>query len=164
MAILVSDTSVIIDLDRGALLEDLFRLPHEFAVPDVLFNRELGPLGPRLLALGLRIEELSPAEVARATFVRRERRVLSVPDAFAFAIAESRGWPLLSGDGGLRRLADDTGVACHGVLWICDQFEGGQHVPAARLHSSLTAIAAHPRCRLPTLQVNLRLERYSRTF
>ena len=46
MAVLVSDTSVIIDLERGALLDDLFRLPFEFAVPDLLFHRELaGPLG-----------------------------------------------------------------------------------------------------------------------
>lgn len=46
MPVLVSDTSVIIDLDRGALIEDLFRLPYEFAVPDLLFARELaGALG-----------------------------------------------------------------------------------------------------------------------
>ena len=34
--ILVSDTSVLIDLERGGLLEAVFTLPHEFAVPDVL--------------------------------------------------------------------------------------------------------------------------------
>ncbi len=53
------------------MLEDLFRLPFEFAVPDLLFVRELaGDLGDRLTALGLRVEELSPAELTRATTVR----------------------------------------------------------------------------------------------
>ena len=122
MAVLVSDTSVIIDLERGTLLEDLFRLPFEFAVPDLLFRRELaGPLGDRLVALGLRVEELTSIEITRAT-VRRERKELSTADTFAFAIAESRGWPLLTGDGGLRRLAVECRMEFHGVLWICDQF------------------------------------------
>jgi hypothetical protein len=39
--ILVSDTSVLIDLERGGLLEAIFGLPHEFAVPDVLYDREM---------------------------------------------------------------------------------------------------------------------------
>jgi len=37
--ILVSDTSVLIDLERGGLLEAVFTLAHEFAVPDVLYDR-----------------------------------------------------------------------------------------------------------------------------
>lgn len=39
--ILVSDTSVLIDLERGGLLEAVFALPHEFAVPDVLYDHEM---------------------------------------------------------------------------------------------------------------------------
>ena len=35
MKVLVSDTSVLIDLDRGSLVEPTFRLPYEFTVPDV---------------------------------------------------------------------------------------------------------------------------------
>lgn len=67
MCVLVADTSVLIDLERGAFLGDIFRLPFQFAVPDLLFRRELrGPLGDRLKGLGLREEELTPAEVTRA--------------------------------------------------------------------------------------------------
>lgn len=72
MTVLVSDTSVIIDLERGELLETVFRLTVDFAVPDLLFHRELaGPLGDQLLALGLRVEELLPTEVQGATTLRR---------------------------------------------------------------------------------------------
>ena len=161
MAVLVSDTSVIIDLDRGSLLDDLFRLPFEFAVPDLLYRRELqGDLGDRLRALGLRVEELTSAELARATVVGRERKVLSAPDTFAYALAEFRKWPLLTGDGGLRRLAEERQIAFHGVLWLCDRFEDGEHVTLAQLHAGLTAISTHPRCRLPAHEVAQRLDRY----
>ena len=155
---------MIIDLERGGLLEDLFRLPYEFAVPDLLFDRELkGALGDRLIALGMRVEDLTPAELTRAIEVRRARTELSTPDTFAFAIAEHRGWPLLTGDGGLRRLAGDEGIIFHGVLWLCDQFEATAIVNANCLHVGLSAISTHPRCRLPTGEVNVRLRRYADT-
>lgn len=163
MAVLVSDTSVIIDLERGLLLEDLFRLPFEFAVPDLLYRRELqGDLGDRLRALGLRIEELTPTELSRAIVIARERKALSAPDTFAYALAEIRQWPLLTGDGGLRRLAEERQIPFYGVLWICDQFEQGAHVTLKRLHTGLTGLSSHPRCRLPKAEVEQRLARYAR--
>ncbi|NML13354.1 PIN domain-containing protein, partial [Sphingobium sp. AR-3-1] len=39
MTVLVSDTSVIIDLERADLLDEMFLLPFEFAVPDLLYIR-----------------------------------------------------------------------------------------------------------------------------
>lgn len=161
MAILVSDTSVIIDLERGALLEPLFELPFELAVPDLLFETELaGELGDHLLGLGLRVEELGAAEVVRATEIRRLQIALSTPDSFAYALAEQRQWTLVTGDGALRQLAADRGLPVHGVLWICDRLEETAVVPLDRLHDGLTAISNHPRCRLPHAEVALRLHRY----
>lgn len=161
MVVLVSDTSVIIDLDRGALIEDLFRLPYEFAVPDLLFERELrGPLGDRMVALGLRVEELTSQEVTRAAVLRRLKADLSTPDTFAFVIAEGRGWPLLTGDGSLRAMAQETGLSVHGVLWLFDEFERAAVVEFIRLHQGLSAIFAHPRCRLPGAEVRRRLARF----
>lgn len=149
-------------MERGDLLEDLFRLPFEFAVPDLLFVRELaGDLGDRLTALGLRVEELSPAELIRATTIRRQRVNLSTPDTFAFAIAESRKWTLLTGDGGLCELATSVGLEMHGVLWIFDQLADGNHIGFGRLHAGLTTISSHPRCRLPATEVRRRLNRFS---
>ena len=163
MPVLVSDTSVLIDLERGRLLEEMFRLPFEFAVPDLLYARELvGPLGEQLVALGLRVEVLTPLELARATTVRRQNASLSTPDTFAFAIAQSRQWTLLTGDGGLRELALAERVEMHGVLWLFDQLANGDHVTFDRLHSGLSVIFAHPRCRLPSHEVRRRLARFAR--
>ena len=131
MPILVSDTSVLIDLERSRLLEEMFLLPFEFAVPDLLYARELtGPLGKQLTALGLRVEVLTPAELTRATTVRRQNASLSIPDTFAFAIAESRQWTLLTGDRGLRELAQEEQIEMHGVLSLF----------AARVAGGLTTV------------------------
>lgn len=52
MQVLVSDTSVLVDLERGNLLELAFGLSCAFAVPDLLYRRELrdqnGPAAPSL--------------------------------------------------------------------------------------------------------------------
>ena len=45
MTILVSDTSVLIDLERGELISCAFKLSATFAVPDVLYERELRDYG-----------------------------------------------------------------------------------------------------------------------
>jgi hypothetical protein len=159
--VLVSDASVLIDLERGRLLEEMFLLPFEFAVPDLLYARELaGPLGEQLMALGLRVEELTSTELTRATTVRRQDASLSIPDTFAFAIAESRRWSLLTGNGSLRELALAERIEMHGVLWLFDQFADGNHVVLERLHNGLSMIFAHPRCRLPTQEVRRRLARF----
>ena len=40
MRVLVSDTSVLVDLERGALLAASFRPPFRFTVPGLLYERE----------------------------------------------------------------------------------------------------------------------------
>jgi predicted nucleic acid-binding protein len=116
--ILVSDTSVLIDLERGGLLAAVFALPHEFTVPDLLYHNELaGEWGDRLRALGLRVEEISKDAVANALGYRQRRAVLSVADSFALALAKERQWVLLTGDGQLRELAGTrrlSATACCG--------------------------------------------------
>ncbi|WP_246648891.1 hypothetical protein [Bradyrhizobium canariense] len=131
-------------------------------MPDLLFDRELtGALGDELVQLGLRVEVLTPDELSRATTVRRGNARLSVPDTFAFAIAESRQWTLLTGDGILRELALAEQIEIHGVLWLIDQFADGNHVTFSRLHEGLNTLLAHPRCRLPVQEVRRRLAHYT---
>ena len=163
MTVLVSDTSVIIDLERGELLESVFQLAVDFAVPDLLFHRELaGPLGDRLLALGLRVEELSPGDVQCATVLRRADATLSLPDTFAFALAQGRQWTLLTGDAGLRRTAEAHALDVHGTLWVLDQLEAQGACSLEVLAAGLAKASGHPRCRLPKAEVTVRLNRYRR--
>ena len=162
MHVLVSDTSVLVDLERGSLLEASFRLPFRFVVPDLLYERELKNYGgDELIKLGLVVEELDGDGVSLALAYRQQAPALSLPDCFALALAQTRSWVLLSGDGALRQLAADEAVECHGVLWLLDEMHGADVVNIRQLHDGLTAIAKHPRCRLPKPEIRRRLARYA---
>ena len=58
MRLLISDANVLIDMEAGALMETLFRLPVRFGIPDLLYYEEIEPDRPGLEALGLQIMEV----------------------------------------------------------------------------------------------------------
>jgi hypothetical protein len=164
MRVVVSDSSVLIDLERGALLQVTFRLSHIFAVPDLLYRRELELYnGPQLREMGLQVHSLSADGVALASGYRLRQRRVSLPDAFALALAKFGGHLLLTGDANLRTLATEEQVECRGLLWLLDQIESATLLPPADLEAALSAIAAHPRCRLPEPDVMARVLRYRRS-
>jgi hypothetical protein len=153
----VSDTSVLIELERASLLELAFALPYEFIVPDLLYKRELrAEGGPALINLGLTIAELDPAEVGQAQEYQRLAPSISLPDAFALVLAKARAEALLTGDQNLRRLAEAEAVTCRGVLWVLDRMLEEKVASAAALYHGLTAISLHPRCRLPKAEMRSR--------
>ena len=167
MEVMVADTSVLIDLERGSFIEKCFGLPYRFTVPDLLYRNELagregGPgLGKHLLALGLRVEELGSAEVSDALRYRQNRPALSLADSFALSLAANRDWTLLTGDRVMRAFAATLNVVCHGVLWLIDRiFEAGI-ASREELISGLQTISNHPRCRLPESEIQSRLQFYS---
>jgi predicted nucleic acid-binding protein len=162
MQVLVSDTSVLVDLEHGALLQAAFRLPFRFSVPDLLFQRELKDHGGvELLQLGLCVVELDGICVTRALSYRQRVQALTLPDSFALALAQANAWILVTGDGPLRKLAAAEAVECHGVLWMLDQMHLANVASPQDLHNGLKAIAAHPRCRLPAPEVKQRLTTYA---
>jgi len=156
---IVSDTSVLIDLERGTFLESMFSLPFEFVVPDLLFDRELkNHNGCALIESGLHIQELDRANLALAMdYYRKYRNSFSIPDVFAYVLAKTNSWILLSGDGALRKLAAEENVKCHGVLWLLDQLHLHRIIDNDRLYKGLHKTAKHPRCRLPQIEIQKRL-------
>lgn len=158
MEVLVSDTSVLIDVERGSLLDACFSLPFSFVVPDLLYRRELEEHGGSgLIQRGLRVEELRGEGVLLALGYRRSNRSLSLADSFALALARVNSWTLLSGDADLRDLARSEEVACHGVLWLIDQLFEHDVASADQVCACIHAIASHPRCRLPRNEIRKRI-------
>jgi hypothetical protein len=80
--------------------------------------------------------------------------------AGAYALALSRGWTLLTGDGELREIARNRSMPFHGVLWVLDQLHDGQAMENDALVAALQAIGDHPRCRLPRGEIQSRSLRY----
>lgn len=100
MKVLVSDSSVLIDLLRYQIIRHLAGLPYDFVIPDITLETEL--LEDRDQTIELirvaRIESLSEEEMVILLRNREAYAQLSVPDCAALAIVESRRWTLLAGD------------------------------------------------------------------
>lgn len=162
MRILVADTSVLIDLERADLLKQAFSGTLQFAVPDVLYQRELvNNIGPGLVKLGMQVLELDPAATETAQSTHQNNPAISVSDAFALTLAVARDWPLLAGDGALRSLAGRSKMECHGILWLMDQMLALDMAAKSELHAGLKTLSEHRRCRLPVKDVQAALARYS---
>ncbi|RKZ48330.1 MAG: hypothetical protein DRR16_05280 [Candidatus Parabeggiatoa sp. nov. 3] len=162
METLISDTSVLIDLERGHFLEATFRLSFEFRVPDLLYKRELKDYnGSELLALGLKIASLDSDGMILALHYKAQEPHLSLPDSFALALAKKENAILLAGDGKLRDMAKKENVQYHGLLWVLDRLEEQAIVSMEQLYQGLKMIADHPRCRLPKKEINIRLNRFT---
>lgn len=162
MIILVSDTSVLIDLERGGLLEQAFACGLTMVVPDLLYQRELeSENGSLLRRLGLGVVALNPDEVDYAQQVRKQRPGLSLPDCFALSCARRQNHALVSGDMLLRNEAQARHCTVYGLLWVLDQMEASGRVGVATLHEGLSRIWNHPRRRLPRAEVMARLQRWS---
>ena len=162
METLVSDTSVLIGLDRGTLVEATFRLPFEFTVPDLLCERELKEHGgPDFVRLGLRIAELDGDGGLACTGIPSQAETAVSPGQLRHRRSEDKRWTLLSGDRELRELAEEEEVRCHGVLWLLDQMLEQRVIDLDDLHAGLGKIAAHLRCRLPKPEIRKRLLAYS---
>jgi hypothetical protein len=100
--------------------------------------------------------------VQLASEYRVRQPKISLPDAFALALAKLGGRLLLTGDADLRALASQENVECRGLLWLFDEIEAAGILALADLEAALSAVAAHPRCRLPDGEVLARIDRYRR--
>lgn len=118
---LVSDANILIDFDVAGLTAELFRLPHEIVVPDILFEQELASRHQRLPKLGLQVRSLTGPQVSEAYRFQLKYREPSVNDLFALTLAKSLGCPLGTGDRRLRAAAEAEGLQLLGTLTLMEQ-------------------------------------------
>lgn len=158
---IVSDASVLIDLERGDLLEACFRLPFQFNVPDLMYHNELKDYSDKdLIGLGLSVRELDEKGVSLAVKYRLQKPNLSVPDSFALSLAHGQNWTLLSGDRVLRQFAESNAVECRGLLWLLDEILAANTATMRELYDGLVNISRDSRCRLPNSEIQRRLDSY----
>lgn len=118
--LLISDANILIDLEDGGLITEMFKLPFQFRVPDMLFADELEENHGYLLEHGLQLGELAPAFMAEAEVLTSKYKKPSRYDCFALALAKQEECPLLTGDKNLRLAAKLEDVEVKGTLWIVE--------------------------------------------
>lgn len=121
MAILVSDSNIIIDMTVGELTRRLFRLDDVIATPNVLYREELAEHHAELPALGLQIEHVGEQGVSEVERLSGIYLGPSTNDLFALVLAKERQWTLLTGDGPLREAAVAENLDVHGTIWLVDK-------------------------------------------
>ena len=137
MLLLISDANILIDMEAGQLMERLFQLPMQFAMPDILYWEEIEPGTPDLEVLGLKILEVRGEYVRYASELPdKYGTALSPNDYLALALARQEDCPLLTGDQSLKIVARKEDVKVMGTVWLL------QEIVENRLHSVDEAIAA----------------------
>ena len=121
MLVLVSDASVLIDIEQSDLTSAMFTLPYQFAVPDILFAEELVERHARLLQFGLKIKPMSSELIAEAYILHQKYPKPSVNDLLALILAKHENSQLLTGDKALREVAKIFDVEVHGTIWLVQQ-------------------------------------------
>jgi hypothetical protein len=127
MRLLISDANILIDMEAGALLETLFRLPMQFGIPDLLYYEEIEEGSPGLDDLGLLIMEVSGDFVKYAEQLPSQYNHMlpakngpkpSHNDYLALALAKQESCTLLTGDANLRVVASKEQVTVMGTIGL----------------------------------------------
>ena len=119
MLLLISDANILIDMEAGQLMEKLFQLPMQFAMPDILYWEEIEPGTPDLEVLGLKILEVRGEYVRYASELPdKYGTALSPNDYLALALARQEDCPLLTGDQSLKIVARKEDVKVMGTVWL----------------------------------------------
>ncbi len=119
--LMISDANVLIDLEEGELIEQLFKLPYDIYCPDTLFYEELEAQHHSLLDLGLKLMVLDGTTVQEAIRLTLQYSKVNNNDCFALALAKSKNCSLLSGDLALRKAANAESVKVFGTIWIVER-------------------------------------------
>ena len=121
MLLIISDASVLIDIESGELTSAMFSLPWQFAVPDILFSEELSVRHAHLSQFGLISKTMGGELVAEAYNLRQKYVKTSVNDLLALTLAKNEQCQLLTGDKALREVAKELSVDIHGTIWLVEQ-------------------------------------------
>lgn len=153
------DSSVLINLGYGGVLLQLFRLEVKLAAPELVLDELVEPDRERLQVMALEHVSLTPDQLLEARSMATVDGRLSVADCAVFIAARDGGMTLLTGDGRLRRVAKEAGVAVHGALWVLDRIEAAGLLEARALAASLRRMLANG-ARLPGEACERRLRRW----
>jgi len=121
LQLLISDSNVLIDLIVINQIDNMFKLPYSFIVPDILYDQELKNDHSDLLEKGLKIKELSSKTIIYSMGLMDKYDKPGRNDLFALALAKQESSPLITGDQDLRDAAEKEAVVLYGTIWVIEQ-------------------------------------------
>lgn len=167
MRIIVNDSSALIDLKKGGLLEVFLSLPFTLVVSDDLLADELLSFTKAEIALMRRKMSVATLDGDEMDHVRETQRAspaLSLHDCAAFVLAQREAdCILLTGDRRLRTKAERTQIECHGVLWAVEQIWAAGLTTDKTLIKALEAWQDDSAVRLPQAELAQLIARIKRS-
>ena len=146
MEYISSDTNIWLDFVVIDRLDIPFKLPYTYIMnEDAVEDELLSPkdMKEKLLNFGLKPVELSEKEFYLAEEYHAKYRKPSLYDCVALAIAKVRGITLLTGDGALRKAAQQEKVLVVGTIGILDQAYEEEYVSKAEYLTCMKALQAN---------------------
>jgi predicted nucleic acid-binding protein len=123
--IVVNDANILIDLLKIDLLDGFFRLGFDFQVTDLVFaeiqEENAAELFRYMESDLLTRHGFSFNELGEIQKLRNEHSTLSIADCSCLYLSQRLSAVLLTGDGALRRIAEQHDITVHGILWVFDE-------------------------------------------
>lgn len=157
LKLLISDANIIIDMEIGGLIKQMFRLDYEFAVPDVLYEEELKENHSNLPKLGLKRRELQAAAVEYTVALGAKYPKPGRIDLMALALARQEQCPLLTGDQALREAGKAEGLDVVGTIWLVGEMLRAKIIAKEVARDAYDKMKASDR-RLPWAEVEKQLK------
>ena len=133
----ITDANIWIDLHRGGITSEAFKLDLVFKTPDLVAHEILSPSAASLKRLGLHVVELPGVRVLEIIQLARKYPRPSRPDLSALVLAATEGAILLTGDKALRAAGEEEGIEVRGLLWLLDEMVKSQVLTGGRAISAL---------------------------
>lgn len=157
--LLISDANVIIDMEIGGLIKQMFRLEYGFVVPDVLYEEELKENHSNLPKLGLKRRELQAAAVEYAVALGTKYPKPGRIDLMALALARQEQCRLLTGDQALREVGKAEGVEVVGTIWLVSEMLSAKIITKKDARTAYSKMKESDR-RLPWAEIEKQLKQY----
>lgn len=160
MALLISDSNILIDMISGELLHLMFDLPEIFAVPDILYMEELHEQHSDLPGYGLQVLGIESKYMSEAYRLKPFYRNVGGNDLFALVLAKQEKCPILTGDAKLREIAKSEKVDVYGSIWLIERMIQEKLISVEKANRAFDKMQNDNR-RLPWNLAFKMLDRYS---
>lgn len=163
MEYISSDTNVWLDFEVINRLALPFQLPYTYLMnQDVIEDELLSPpiLKTTLINFGLVAVELTTEEFYLAEEYNIKYTKPSLYDCIALAIAKARGIILMSGDGPLRRAANQENVKVIGTIGVLDKLYDEKYIDEKEYRYCISELQKNngKKVRLPEAELQKRMD------